>query len=417
MNPRVAAVEPSLIRVIAAKKKPGSIDLGLGEPSILPQQRFIEAAAQWASVHGVKYTPNAGDLGLRERIAAHYAYPGMSDARNVCVTTGSQEAVYVAIKTVLDPASDELLVVDPAFPAYAKMAQLEGVSSRRVHMRADEDFRYDVEAILDAVDRATRLIVIASPANPTGRVFRDADARRLAAGLLARGGPPVWVLQDEIYRELTYVDDPGYVASYYPYTVVANSLSKSNALTGMRIGWLLAPDAMSDALVKTHAWVTATASAFGQRVAYEIFGEPGALTEQSAWYRDAAGANHRGARCERFALRHDRRCVLRVRAAAARRRLARRRARARRKPRGRGDPGPHLRRLTRRLAAHQLGRTDRRRRRRPAPDRASVTAPRLAFFRLRSGDFRALRSLGRCAPRPGCPDGSTSSPRAARRRR
>ena len=285
MNPRVAAIEPSLIRVIAAKKKPGAIDLGLGEPTLLPQQRFIDAAARWAGEHGVKYTVNAGDPGLRERIAAHYAYPGMSDARNVCVTTGSQEAVYVAIKTLLDPSGDELLVVDPAFPAYAKMAQLEGVSYRRVHMRADDGFRYDVEAILDAVDRATRVIVIASPANPTGRVFRDADARRLADGLLARGGPPVWVLQDEIYRELTYVDDPGYVANYYPHTVVANSLSKSNALTGMRIGWLLAPDGAIEALNKTHAWVTSTASAFGQRVAYEIFAEPGAITEQSAWYR------------------------------------------------------------------------------------------------------------------------------------
>ena len=75
MNPRVAAIEPSLIRVIAAKKKPGAIDLGLGEPTLLPQQRFIEAAARWAGEHGVKYTVNAGDLGLRERIAAHYAYP------------------------------------------------------------------------------------------------------------------------------------------------------------------------------------------------------------------------------------------------------------------------------------------------------------------------------------------------------
>jgi aspartate/methionine/tyrosine aminotransferase len=285
VNPRVAAIEPSLIRTIAAKKKPGAIDLGLGEPTILPQQRFIEAATRWAAEHGVKYTVNAGDAGLRERIAAHYAYPGMAEARNVCVTTGSQEAVYVAIKTLCDPARDELLVVDPSFPAYAKMAQLEGIAYRRVHMRADDDFRYDVEAILDAVDRATRVLVIASPANPTGRVLHDAGARRLAEGLLARGGPPVWVLQDEIYRELTYVDDPGYVAKYYPYTVVANSLSKSNALTGMRIGWLLAPDGAIEPLIKTHAWVTSTASAFGQRVAYEIFGEPGALSEQSAWYR------------------------------------------------------------------------------------------------------------------------------------
>jgi aspartate/methionine/tyrosine aminotransferase len=286
VNPRVAAIEPSLIRTIAAKKKPGSIDLGLGEPTLLPQQRFIEAATRWAAEHGVRYTVNAGDAALRERIAAHYAYPGMSDGRHVCVMTGSQEAVYVAIKTLLDPAKDELLVVDPAFPAYAKMAQLEGIPYRHVHMRADADFRYDADAILDAVDRATRVIVVASPANPTGRVLRDADARRLADGLLARGGAPIWVLQDEIYRELTYVDDPGYVAKYYPHTVVANSLSKSNALTGMRIGWLLAPDGAIAALIKTHAWITSTASAFGQRVAYEIFGEPGAIAEQSAWYRE-----------------------------------------------------------------------------------------------------------------------------------
>jgi aspartate/methionine/tyrosine aminotransferase len=285
MNPRVAAVEPSVIRMIAAKRRTGAIDLGLGEPTLLPQQRFIEAATRWAAQHGVKYTMNAGDPGLRERIAAHYAYPGMAQARNVCVTTGSQEAVYVAIKTMLDPAVDELLVVDPAFPAYAKMAQLEGAPYRHVNLRAEDDFRYDVDMILEAIEPATRMIVIASPSNPTGRVLRDADARRLAEGLAARRGEPIWVLQDEIYRELTYVEDAGSIADYYPHTIVANSLSKSNALTGMRIGWLIAPDGAIEALTKTHAWVTSTASAFGQRVAYEIFSEPGALGEQSGWYR------------------------------------------------------------------------------------------------------------------------------------
>ena len=189
----------------------------------------------------MKYTLNAGDLGLRERIAPRYAYPGMSDARNVCVTTGSQEAMYVAIKTLLDPSGDELLVVDPAFPAYAKMAQLEGVSYRRVHMRADDDFRYDVDAILAAVRPRDARDHHRVAGQPNGPRVRDADARRLADGLLARGGPPVWVLHDEIYRELTYVDDPGYVANYYPHTIVMNWLSKSNALTGMRIGWLIAP--------------------------------------------------------------------------------------------------------------------------------------------------------------------------------
>lgn len=284
MNPRIAAIAPSVIRQIAAKKTADSIDLGLGEPSLFPQQRFLEAATRWASEFGLKYTTNLGDLATREKIAAHYAYPGMDQARNVCLMTGSQEAVYCTIKAMLDPATDELLVVEPAFPAYAKMAQLEGIPSRSVAMREGDEFRYDVDAIVAAIGPKTRMIVIGSPANPTGRVLRAADAQRLADALAARSGEPVWLLHDEIYRELTYIEDPGYLAAVYPHTVVANSLSKSNALTGLRLGWVIAPDAALDAIAKTHAWVTSTASAFAQRVCYEIFSEPGALTEQSAWY-------------------------------------------------------------------------------------------------------------------------------------
>jgi aspartate/methionine/tyrosine aminotransferase len=284
VNPRLATIEPSLIRAIAAKKTPGAIDLGLGEPTLLPQARFIEAATRWAGEFGLKYTVNAGDAATRARIAAHYAYPGMALADNVCMMTGSQEAVYVTIKALLDPAVDEMLVVEPAFPAYLKMAQLEGIAARAVSLRAQTGFAYDVDAILAAVGPRTRLIVIGSPANPTGRVITLADTRRLARELGARGGSPIWVLHDEIYRELTYVDDAGYVAAEYPYTIVANSLSKSNALTGLRIGWVIAPSPAIEAIVKTHAWITSTASAFAQRVAYEIFGEPGALTEQARWY-------------------------------------------------------------------------------------------------------------------------------------
>ena len=139
---------------------------------MLPQQRFIEAAARWARRAGVKYTVNAGDPACASASRAHYGYPHMSDARNVCVTTGSQEAVYVAIKTMLDPGADELLVVDPAFPAYAKIAQLEGIAARRVHMRAEDDFRYDVDAILEA--RRPR------DADDRDRLAREPDRARAA---------------------------------------------------------------------------------------------------------------------------------------------------------------------------------------------------------------------------------------------
>jgi aspartate/methionine/tyrosine aminotransferase len=290
VNPLLAAIEPSQIRALNGKKKPTSIDLGLGEPTLFPQQRFIDAAARETAERGMKYTLNAGDLGLREMIAARYAYPGMSEARNVTIMTGSQEAMYVAIKTLLDPSKDEMLVIEPAYPAYAKIAQLEGIAVRSVGMPASTGFTYDADLILSAMTSATRLIIIASPANPTGRVMTAQQMKLLADALLARGGEPVWILADELYRELTYVDDPGHAGAMYPYTIAVNGLSKSNALTGMRIGWTIAPAPLCDELTKVHAWLSSAASTFGQRVAKGIFAEAGALTEQVPWYRTQRAA-------------------------------------------------------------------------------------------------------------------------------
>jgi aspartate/methionine/tyrosine aminotransferase len=285
LNPKLAAIEPSLIRALAAKARPTSINLGLGEPAQMPQQRFIDAAARQTGELGMKYTVNAGDANLRALIARHYGYPAMAEARNVCITAGSQEAMYVVMKTLLDADRDEVLVIEPAYPAYAKIAQLEGIAVRSVEMPANTGFAYDARAIAAALSPATRLIVIGSPANPTGRVFSRAAVRELSDALLARGGPPVWVLDDELYRELTYVEDAGSFAEVYPHTIAINGLSKSNALTGLRIGWTIAPAPLCDELVKVHAWVTTAANTFGQRVAHGIFSEPGALTEQAAWYR------------------------------------------------------------------------------------------------------------------------------------
>jgi aminotransferase len=285
LNPRLATIEPSQIRALAAKKRSTSIDLGLGEPTLLPQQRFIDAAARQTSELGMKYTLNPGDLELRTLIAQRYAYPGMSDGRNVCVTGGSQEALYVAIKTLLDPGRDEILLIEPAYPAYAKIAQLEGIAVRSVGMPESDGFRYDANVIVAALRPATRLIIIGSPSNPTGRVMSRTAVKELAAALLARGGEPVWILDDELYRELTYVDDAGSIAEAYPYTIAINGLSKSNALTGLRIGWTIAPAPLCDELSKVHAWFVTAANTFGQRVARGIFTEPGALSEQAAWYR------------------------------------------------------------------------------------------------------------------------------------
>ncbi len=283
MNPRVREIAPSLIREVAGRKKAGSIDLGLGEPSLLPNPEHFHDAMRFAVEQGVKYTPNAGDHALRRAIAQHYDYPGMNRAENVCVTVGSQEAMYVAVKTLLDPARDELLIVEPCFPSYRKMAALEGITVRSATMREDADFAFDPDAIVDAIGERTRAIVLCSPSNPTARVLSRGAGERLVRGL-GRRGESIWLIHDEIYREQVFVDDFAELARLYPRTIVTNSLSKSNALTGLRVGWLLGPHEFVDEAIKVHAWIASCAGTFAQRVALSVFETPGALQEHADWY-------------------------------------------------------------------------------------------------------------------------------------
>jgi aminotransferase len=286
VNPRVLEIPTSLIREVAAKRRPSSIDLGMGEPSLKPNPAHFQAAMRHVAAHGVKYTANAGDPALREAIARHYDYPNMHRAENVCVTAGSQEAMYVTIKTLLDPATDELLVVEPTFPSYVKMARLEGIGVRTVAMDEANDFAFDAERITRAIGPRTRAIVLCSPNNPTARVISRDEAVKLARALERREGFPMWLIHDEIYREQTFVENEGYLAELYAQSVVTNSVSKSNALTGLRLGWIIGPESFVREAVKTHAWLTSCADTFAQQAALNVFTTLGGIGEHVSWYRN-----------------------------------------------------------------------------------------------------------------------------------
>jgi aspartate/methionine/tyrosine aminotransferase len=283
MNPAIENVSGSLIRALHGRRKPTTINLGIGEPTLFPNVSYFEKATRWVAEHGCRYSTNIGDLDLREAIAKHYAYPGLDEPGNVCITSGSQEAVYIALRTLLDPACDEILLVEPAFSVYSKVAQVERIGLRRVSMPAETGFAMDADAILEAIGPNTRMIILCSPANPTGRVISKVEAKRLADGLSARPGAPIYLMHDEIYREVVYTDDVGELGMLYPHTIAINSLSKSNALTGLRLGWLIAPHDTMPELVKMHGWTTSCASTFAQRVAHEIFTARD-LSGQRAWY-------------------------------------------------------------------------------------------------------------------------------------
>lgn len=285
MNPLLAAIPPSLIRAINARKREGDIDLGLGEPTLRPDPAPFEAATAWVREHGCPYTPNAGFPELRSRIAAYLALPGIDGAESVCVTVGSEEALYLAIKTVCDPARHEVLVVEPCYLAYPKICALEGVRHRMVSLSSSDGFRPDAARVLEAMGTDTRLVVLNSPCNPTGRVWPAEELAVLARGLAARGGEPVYVLSDEVYRELYYgIEVPPSIAAYHPYSLVAGSLSKSSALTGLRIGWLAGPAEVIAGATKAHQFVNTAASTFSQRVAVEIFAAPASVGAHRPWY-------------------------------------------------------------------------------------------------------------------------------------
>lgn len=286
MNPLVEAIPPSLIRAINARKGEGDLDFGLGEPRLRPDTQAFEEALAWVREHGCPYSPNAGHSELRERIAA-YVGAGVG-AESVCVTVGSEEALYLAIKSLLDPARDEVLIVEPCYLAYPKLCMMEGVRHRTVALDAADGFLPRADRVLEAMAPETRLIILNTPSNPTGRIWPDEELEKLGRGLENRPGEPVYLLSDEVYRELYYTPTPpSSPARFHPHTLVAGSLSKSNALTGLRLGWLAGPPELVSSAVKVHQFVNTAASTLSQQVALSIFRRPDSLGEQRTWYERA----------------------------------------------------------------------------------------------------------------------------------
>jgi aspartate/methionine/tyrosine aminotransferase len=321
VNPLLTGIAPSIIRELHGRKGSSSIDLGLGEPTLRPEMGPLRQAMEWVEANGCPYSPNAGLAELRRALSAHFALPGLDDPACAGVTVGSQEALYVALKALLDPATDEALIVSPAYPLYGKLCAMEGVAARQVSLSAEEGFRPDAGAVLAAVGARTRVVVLASPSNPTGRVWPPVELQRLAEGLLALPSPS-YIVSDEVYRELYFGDaPPESPARFYPRTVVVGSLSKSCALTGLRLGWFLAPREVAPALLKVHQFAVSCASTYAQQVALSILREPALFSAHRPHYaaqREALLAGLAEAGLSGIAPEGAFYCLVRLRGEAAR---------------------------------------------------------------------------------------------------
>jgi aspartate aminotransferase len=260
---RLAGIEKSAIRQFFDRAPAGSINLGLGEPDLPTPDVVRQAAVRAILEERNGYTTHAGLPLLRELVAAGYPHT-QAGADRVIITAGSQEALYLALTTLVDEG-DEVLVPDPGFIAYPTIVRMAGGRAVPYRLPAARDFGLDIDDFRRQISPRTRVVVCISPSNPTGRVLSVADLRAMAQAL---EGTDAFVVSDEIYRELYYGNTrPASISEFHPQTVVISGLSKAMSMTGWRLGWFCGPAEVVRSALVLHGYVTTCASTISQKAA------------------------------------------------------------------------------------------------------------------------------------------------------
>ena len=260
---RLQGVERSVIRKILDRALPGSINLGLGEPDLPTPDVMRKAAVKVITEEQNGYTSHSGLLSLREKVAAQYEYLD-GNAERVLITAGSQESLYLALLALVDDG-DEVLLPNPGFVAYPTIVHMAGGKANFYRLPRDNDFAFDIDEFRRALTPRTKVVVCISPSNPSGRTLTKEDLINIADVMRDHGA---YVISDEIYRELYYTAErPESLSSFYDRTIVISGLSKSMSMTGWRLGWLCGDEAVVQASLVLHGYVTTCASTVSQKTA------------------------------------------------------------------------------------------------------------------------------------------------------
>ena len=237
----------------------------IGEPDFDTPAHIIDAATAALHDGATHYTSNAGLPSLRSAIAADLQ-ADYDPADEIIVTAGAMEALALTMLTIVDPG-DEVLVPTPAWPNYTNQCEMVGATLQGVEMDAASGFDLDPAAIIDAMSSDTAAVIITNPSNPTGRVFDPAAVEAVVEAAAARG---VYVIADEVYRDLTYDAPYREIAAetaHDAHVITVGSCSKTYAMTGWRVGWLAAAPAVVERAIMFHEGLVACAPAVSQHAA------------------------------------------------------------------------------------------------------------------------------------------------------
>ena len=286
----MAAITPSATVSTDAKAKAlraagePVIGFGAGEPDFPTPPHIVEAAVQACQdQRNHRYSPAPGLPELREAVAAKTLRDSGLEVspQQVIITAGGKHAVYNALLTLLDP-SDEVILPAPYWTTYPEPVKMVGARPVVVQTHVDSGYRVTVEQLEAARTPRTKLLIFVSPSNPTGSVYPPAEIEAIGNWAAEHG---IWVLTDEIYEHLTYDDHrhaslPVVAPAAAERCVVINGVAKTYAMTGWRVGWIIAPPQVASAAAALQSHQTSNVSNVAQRAALAAVSGPlGAVVE------------------------------------------------------------------------------------------------------------------------------------------
>lgn len=278
LNSTVKDIQPSGIRkffdIVAEDKS--AISLGVGEPDFDTPWLGRNAAIKSIQKGFTQYSSNCGMPLLRELISDYYSSRfgvKYDPAHEIIVTVGASEAIDLALRAIIEPG-DEVLVPDPSYVSYCPCVKLSGGVPVPVKCSADNGFILTPEHLLASVSDKTKAVILPYPNNPTGGIMTKQDIDSIAEIIVKHD---LIVISDEIYSELTYNDEGHYSVAQSDVlrerSIVINGFSKSFAMTGWRLGYVLAPAPLTFAMYKIHQYTIMCAPTCAQYAAIAILEE------------------------------------------------------------------------------------------------------------------------------------------------
>ena len=282
LSDRINNVAPSATLAVDSKAKAMKaagvdvIGFGAGEPNFPTPDYVVEAAAEACrDPRNHRYTPTPGLPELREAIARKMLRDSGYEVtpEQVVVTNGGKQAVYEAFQILLNDG-DEVIIPTPYWTSYPEAVKLAGGVPVEVFAGADRSFEPDIDAIEAARTDRTRAIIVTSPSNPTGAVWSRETIEAIGRWAVEHH---VWVVSDEIYEHLNYDGArTAYIGQVVPEVrdqlIVLNGVAKTYAMTGWRVGWLVAPEPVAKAAAKLQGHMTSNVANVPQRAAIAAVG-------------------------------------------------------------------------------------------------------------------------------------------------